>query len=211
MIYKGRTYPPKLVLSWAYRYATGNELDRRSFEGGKNTPCFNCLQGLGFIIMPNNEHMELLYRKEVDYSMLLEGITVTNDIFPRFQEIYGDVEAGKQKKISVQIEQEIYSVEFRNVNRKNASNVYQIRYPKKGKLSTHLIALFPEAYQSLKDLRMKVGQKKTYARLPEDKKEYLLIYYDLKNKRMIWQKQEQTESFYPVIRKFIDQADVAKR
>lgn len=210
LIYKGRTYPPKLVLSWAYRYATGNELDRRSFEGGKNTPCFNCLQGLGFIIMPKNEYMELLYRKEVDYSMLLEGITVTNDIFPRFQEIYGEVEAGKQKKISVQIDQKIYSVEFRNINRKNASNVYQIRYPKKGKLSTHLIALFPEAYQSLKDLRMKVGQKKTYARLPEGKKEYLLIYYDLKNKRMIWQKQEQTESFYPVIRKFIEQADAAK-
>lgn len=154
--------------------------------------------------------LELLYRKEVDYGTLIEGITITNDILPRFLEIYGNVEAGKFKKINVQIEQDVYPVEFRHINRKNASGIYQIRYPKNGKLSTHLISIFSDAYEVLAEQRKKGGPKKIYAKLPADKKENLLIYYNSKNKKLIWQKEGQADSFYPVIQKFIAQADEAK-
>ncbi len=153
--------------------------------------------------MDKNKNIELLLNKEVDYSMFSEGIiTVRNDILPRFLE----VEAGKQKKINVQVEENIYQVELRHINRKNASTVYQIRYSKNGKLSAHLVSLFPEAYQLLNQQCAKGDQKKTYAKLPKNKKEYLLIYYDKKNKKLIWQRQE-NESFYPIIQKFIKQAD----
>ena len=37
LVYEKMRFPPKLVLSWAYRCATGFELDRNLFEGGQNT------------------------------------------------------------------------------------------------------------------------------------------------------------------------------
>jgi hypothetical protein len=50
VVYKGEKYPPKLVLSWANMFANGQELDRRSFEGGQNTPCFRIIANNGFAI-----------------------------------------------------------------------------------------------------------------------------------------------------------------
>lgn len=50
LIYRGRRYPPKLVLSLASKYASGEELDRSLFSGGEETPAFRLLKGLGFHI-----------------------------------------------------------------------------------------------------------------------------------------------------------------
>lgn len=52
VIYEGKPYPPKLVVSWANKFANGEELDRSSFEGGKNTDCFKLLEREGFEIVP---------------------------------------------------------------------------------------------------------------------------------------------------------------
>lgn len=210
LIYKGKPYPPKLVLSWAYKYATGNELARNLFTGGQDTPCFNCLKDLGFMIIPKSKELDLLYLKKVDYSMLVEGLTVTNDILPRFLTLFGNVEAGKQKKINIQLEQNVYQVEFRHIKRTNAPTVYQIRYPKNGKLSAHLISLFPDSYQLLEEQRVSDEKKKTYAKLPEDRNEFLAIYYDKKNKKLVWNRLTDKEDFYPTILKFIKQANTAK-
>lgn len=35
LLYKGRRYPPKYVISIANRYANGTELDYREFNGGR--------------------------------------------------------------------------------------------------------------------------------------------------------------------------------
>lgn len=51
LIYDGKPYPPKLVLSWANIFANGVELDRNSFEGGRNTDCFRLLEKEGFQII----------------------------------------------------------------------------------------------------------------------------------------------------------------
>lgn len=51
LFYDGKTYPPKLVLSWANIFANGIELDRNSFEGGRNTDCFRLLEKEGFEII----------------------------------------------------------------------------------------------------------------------------------------------------------------
>ncbi|WP_216746123.1 MrcB family domain-containing protein [Paucihalobacter ruber] len=51
VIYNGYKYPPKLVVSYANIFANGNEIDRNSFRGGRNTPCFNLLETNGFEIV----------------------------------------------------------------------------------------------------------------------------------------------------------------
>jgi hypothetical protein len=52
LLHNGRRYPPKLIVSWANKFANGEILDRNSFSGGKDTPCFNLLEGRGFLIVP---------------------------------------------------------------------------------------------------------------------------------------------------------------
>jgi 5-methylcytosine-specific restriction protein B len=54
LIYEGKKYPPKLVLSIATRYATGKELEPSEFEGGLETDTFNRLESLGFTITPKS-------------------------------------------------------------------------------------------------------------------------------------------------------------
>jgi hypothetical protein len=51
VIHEGKAYPPKLVVSWANEFANGEELDRASFAGGKDTDCFKLLEREGFQIV----------------------------------------------------------------------------------------------------------------------------------------------------------------
>jgi hypothetical protein len=48
LVYQGRSYPPKYVMSLAAKYATGRALDPLEFSGGSETNEF--LQNLGFQI-----------------------------------------------------------------------------------------------------------------------------------------------------------------
>jgi 5-methylcytosine-specific restriction protein B len=50
LIYKRKSYPPKLVLSLANKFPNGEELDHNSFLGGQDTPAFKVLQEAGFDI-----------------------------------------------------------------------------------------------------------------------------------------------------------------
>jgi Cdc6-like AAA superfamily ATPase len=52
LIHEDKSYPPKLVVSIANRFATGKELDHNTFKGGKNTPAFELLNRQGFKIVP---------------------------------------------------------------------------------------------------------------------------------------------------------------
>ena len=51
VLYEGECFPPKLVVSYANIFANGEELDRNSFPGGKDTECFNLLENRGFQIV----------------------------------------------------------------------------------------------------------------------------------------------------------------
>jgi 5-methylcytosine-specific restriction protein B len=50
LIYNGKPYPPKLVISIAARFATGQELNSDEFEGGETTTAFKVLREQGFTI-----------------------------------------------------------------------------------------------------------------------------------------------------------------
>ena len=50
VVFNDLAYPPKLIVSYANLFANGEILDRNSFEGGLNTPCFKLLEKNGFVI-----------------------------------------------------------------------------------------------------------------------------------------------------------------
>ena len=56
LIYEGKLYPPKLVISIANRYATGEEVDSSTFAGGLGTEAFKLLEKLDFKIVPKKKH-----------------------------------------------------------------------------------------------------------------------------------------------------------
>lgn len=57
VIHEGKPYPPKLVISIANRFATGEELDSNTFSGGIDTPAFQLLEKEGFEIKPKKNTM----------------------------------------------------------------------------------------------------------------------------------------------------------
>jgi 5-methylcytosine-specific restriction protein B len=52
LVYEGKRYPPKLALSLAVKYATGEPLDRAAFSGGEASSAFRLLRRLGFEVDP---------------------------------------------------------------------------------------------------------------------------------------------------------------
>ena len=50
--FEGRNYPPKFVISRAYKFATGEELASHEFGGGRQTNDF--LRSLGFTIIESS-------------------------------------------------------------------------------------------------------------------------------------------------------------
>lgn len=60
VLFEGEKYPPKLVLSYANIFANGEELNRNTFDGGLETPCFKLLEKNGFNIVRKNSIPETL-------------------------------------------------------------------------------------------------------------------------------------------------------
>ncbi len=61
VLYNGKKYPPKVIVSYANIFANGSELNRNHFGGGLNQPSFKLLKKEGFDIifkdMPANQIM----------------------------------------------------------------------------------------------------------------------------------------------------------
>lgn len=55
VLYNGKKYPPKVIVSFANIFANGSELDRNSFSGGIETECFKLLQKNGFEIIKKDK------------------------------------------------------------------------------------------------------------------------------------------------------------
>ena len=60
VIYNNKSYPPKVVVSYANIYANGYELNRNTFSDGLDTECFSLLNENGFVIQ----------RKSISYYLL---------------------------------------------------------------------------------------------------------------------------------------------
>lgn len=60
VVYNEKRYPPKLIVSYANFFANGEILDRHTFSGGLDTPCFKLLEENGIIVekKPETENPE---------------------------------------------------------------------------------------------------------------------------------------------------------
>lgn len=65
LIYEGKPYPPKLVISIATRFLTGEELDPDGFDGGQGTDSFKLIRSLGFDISKKN-NIKSIIRQFID-------------------------------------------------------------------------------------------------------------------------------------------------
>lgn len=77
LIYNGKSYPPKLVVSIANRYANGTELDSNDFSGGVGTAAFELLEKEGFEIIQKNDPIKSIieaYKKHISKTQLKDEI-----------------------------------------------------------------------------------------------------------------------------------------
>jgi 5-methylcytosine-specific restriction protein B len=65
VLFNGKKYPPKVIVSFANIFANGLELNRNSFSGGLETECFKLLQKYGFEI--NKKNMTSYYSELIKF------------------------------------------------------------------------------------------------------------------------------------------------
>ena len=123
-----------------------------------------------------------VYKKEVDWSLLNEGLTLPFDNQVVFGQIMGRfLKRGESKDITLYLNGHSYKAKITNVNSdpkfKRKKDTLQIRYIKGGELAKELQACFMTSYQFIKKTReLRQPGDRTMIRLPEDLKEYLAIY-----------------------------------
>jgi len=123
-----------------------------------------------------------VYKKEVDWSLLTEGLTLPFDNQVVFGQILGRfLQRGESKDISLYLGGKAYNAKITNVNFNPRFNrkkdTLQIRYSKNGDLAKALQRHFFRSYNFIKSIReTRVAGNKKMIRLPEEYKEFLIIY-----------------------------------
>ena len=127
------------------------------------------------------ESENYVYKKEIDWSTLMEGFTLPLDnqvIFLRNMENF--LQRGQSKIIHFFMNGKTYDAKIVNVNNsveKRKKDAYQIRYPRNGELSQVLQQYFFKSMSYIKMIRESRDPKdRSYIKLPDGLKEYLAIY-----------------------------------
>lgn len=122
-----------------------------------------------------------VYKKEVDWSLLNDGFTIPIDIQVIFTQNIGILNKGNSKVINFVINSKSYPVKLTHVNiderHNRKSEVIQIRYSPNSEIAEMLRQQFSSSYNYLIEKR-KLRNKgdRSFIQLPEDEKEYLVIY-----------------------------------
>ena len=102
LVYEGKRYPPKLVVSYANLFANGEELNRATFGGGIGQPSFKLLESHGFRIEKKenvegtDENEGAFYQVLVDFiNQAKEGILGTRDYIKEYQGLKVKVSFGQ--------------------------------------------------------------------------------------------------------------------
>ena len=127
------------------------------------------------------ESENYVYKKEIDWSTLMEGFTLPLDnqvIFLRNMENF--LQRGQSKIIHFFMNGKTYDAKIVNMNNsveKRKKDAYQIRYPKNGELSQALQQYFFKSMSYIKMIRESRDPKdRSYIKMPDGLKEYLAIY-----------------------------------
>lgn len=123
-----------------------------------------------------------VYKKEVDWSLLHEGLTLPI----RNQVVFGRnmgrfLSKGESKGITLILDGRSYKAKIANVNFAERHNrkkdTLQVRYSPNGEMSNALKTYFNKSYQYISEKRnLRQKDDRTMIRLPENCKEYLVIY-----------------------------------
>lgn len=128
------------------------------------------------------EQNEYVYKMEVNWSVLTEGLTLSVEnqvVFGRIMDRY--LSKGEQKPIKIYLNGKSFDAKVVNVNysakyhRKH--DVLQIRYPKNGELARELQRIFYASYTIFENERkIRPEGSRSIPKLPDEAKEYLAIY-----------------------------------
>ena len=86
VVYKGKKYPPKVIVSYANIFANDSELNRNTFAGGIGTPCFKLLEENGFEIQSAeferipNDLKTLTEEQKAQVNKLIDKIEEDEDV-----------------------------------------------------------------------------------------------------------------------------------
>lgn len=123
-----------------------------------------------------------VYKKEVDWSLLHEGLTLPVENQVVFGRIMGKfLPRGESKNITMYLDGRSYKAKITNVNfdpkHNRKRDTLQIRYSPNSELSNALKAYFTKSYRFISEKReIRDAVDRTMIRLPDDCKEYLAIY-----------------------------------
>lgn len=127
------------------------------------------------------ESENYVYKKEIDWSTLMEGFTLPLDnqvIFLRNMENF--LQRGQSKIIHFFMNGKTYDAKIVNMNNsveKRKKDAYQIRYLRNGELSQALQQYFFKSMSYIKMIRESRDSKdRSYIKMPDGLKEYLAIY-----------------------------------
>jgi hypothetical protein len=125
---------------------------------------------------------DYVYKKEVDWSLLTEGLTLPIDNQVVFGRNMGRFLArGESKQITLYLDGKAYKARITNVNFDQRHNrkkdTLQIRYSKDGDLSNAFKMVFSQSYKYIIEKRqLRIKGDRTQIHLPENCKDYLAIY-----------------------------------
>jgi hypothetical protein len=122
-----------------------------------------------------------IYRKEVDWSLLHEGLTIPVWLQVAFKSLLKDYERGIGRAVTLFVngqpfEAVLINQAFDREKFRQHSDLVQIRFSSKSGLPQQLQKIFKASYAYLKKKRNEAQGKKMFVRLPEDKREYLVLY-----------------------------------
>lgn len=123
-----------------------------------------------------------VYKKEVDWSLLHQGVSIPVSIQIVFQNLMNKfIKKGQSKEIFIVLNGETYKVTLVNqiydeTKYPGRSDILQIRYNPNSDIAIKLRELFQDTFIYLSGQRNQSDKKKKYFKMPEGKKEYLAIY-----------------------------------
>ena len=109
LVFEGKIYPPKLVISIANRFANGVELEPSEFEAGMKKPAFKLLKQEGFTIVPKQDPVQRLIE---DYKVHIAETRLKDEIYK--WELIREYEGRPDTSVD-DFEQEIKAIKFGNM------------------------------------------------------------------------------------------------
>lgn len=122
-----------------------------------------------------------VYKKEVDWSLLMEGHTLPVDNQVVFRQIMGRfLRRGESKEIHLYLNGKSYEAKIVNVDFDPRSHrkkdILQIRYRRDGELARALHVCFYKSFHYIKEIREnRDSSARTRIRVPDEMKEYLAL------------------------------------